>query len=195
MSTFRLKQPVYAIGAIVGIVCGLIILTLAFQFMRWGAVTRNASQVANTGIDAHWVQLRGLVPASITVFVPTWLPSAFRDMSPSYVTGGGGGEWKYSAAYSNDRISGDRPYLVFTEDPATRQCPSPPCGQSSSSLGIAQSLPPWVGRQLPHAALFVGRQAPELVLRWRIGIYVYRIEAHQESRVDVLHVAASLYRF
>lgn len=195
MSTFRLKHLVYAIGAIVGGMCVLVILTLAFQFMRWGAVTRSASRVANTGIDAHWVQLRGLVPASITVFVPTWLPPDFRDMSPSYVMGGGGREWTYSAAYSNDRISGDRPYLVFTEDPATRQCPSPPCGQSSSSLGIAQPLPPWVGRQLPHAALFVGRQAPELVLRWRIGAYVYSIEAHQENRVDVLHVAASLYRF
>lgn len=55
-----------------------------------------------------------------------------------------------------------------------------------------------LGRQLPHAALaalFVGRQAPELVVRWRVGIYVYSIEAHQESRADVLHVAASLYRF
>ncbi len=107
--------------------------------------------------------------------------------------GGGGGKWTYSVAYSNDRISGDRPYLVFTEDSPTRQCPAPPCAQSS--MGITQPLPPWVGRQLPHAALFVGRQAPELVVRWRVGIYVYRIEAHQESRVDMLHVAQSLYRF
>jgi len=187
---FRLKHPVYTIGAIAGILCVLVILVPAVQLLRWGSVTRStSSRVANTGIDAHWVQLRGLVPATITVFMPTWLPPDFRDMSPSYVMGGGGNEWTYSAAYSNDRISGDRPYLVFTEDPATRQCPSPPCGQRSSSLGITQPLPPGVERQLPHAILFVGHQAPEIVLRWRVGIYVYRIEAHQESRADVLHVA------
>ena len=58
-----------------------------------------------------------------------------------------------------------------------------------------QPLPLVVGRQLPHATLFVSHQAPELVLRWRIGVYVYSSEAHQESRADVLHVATTFYRF
>ncbi len=41
MSTFRLKHLVYAIGAIAGGMCGLISLTLAFQF--------------NAGVSVHAV--------------------------------------------------------------------------------------------------------------------------------------------
>jgi len=194
MPTLWSKHPVYAIGGVAGVVCSLVILASAVQLARWSVVTRGASvQAASTGVDAKWIQLRGLVPASITVFVPTWLPPNIRGMSPSYITGGGGSAWTYSVVYANDRISGDRPYLLFTEEVPTRQCPSPPCGQSSR--GIMQPLPLAVGKQLPHATVLISHQAPELVLRWRVGVYVYSIEAHQESRADVLHVATTFYRF
>ncbi len=194
MPTLWSKHPVYAIGVVAGVVCSLVILASAFQLARWHVVTRGASvQAGNIGFDAKWIQLRGLVPASITVFVPTWLPPDFRGISPSYTTGGGGSAWTYSVAYTNDRLSGDRPYLIFTEEAPTPPCPSPPCGQSSR--GIMQPLPLAVGRQLPHATVLISHQAPELVLRWRVGAYIYSIEAHQESRGDVLHVATTFYQF
>ena len=75
MPTLWSKHPMYAIGGVAGVVCSLVILASAFQLARWHMLIRGASvQAGSTGYDAKWIQLRGLVPASITVFVPTWLP-------------------------------------------------------------------------------------------------------------------------
>ncbi len=70
--TWWSKRPVYASGVVAGVVCSLVILASAVQLARWHVVTRGASvQAGNPGVNAKWIQLRGLVPASITVFVPT----------------------------------------------------------------------------------------------------------------------------
>ncbi len=138
MPTLWSKHPMYAIGGVAGVVCSLVILASAFQLARWHMLIRGASvQAGSTGYDAKWIQLRGLVPASITVFVPTWLPPNVRGISPSYITGGGGSMWKYSVAYTDDRLSGDRPYLLFTEDASAPPCTSLPCGQSSRGEGVS----------------------------------------------------------
>ncbi len=190
MSVPWLRNTTYAVSLAAMLLLSVTAAIMATRFMGWEtAVHAHPSAPAGNPSLVQWASLRGQVPSSVVVCAPTWLPATVRDLSPSYTTGGGGGVWDYTLSYWDSARSGARTPLTFTEDSPTPQCPSPPCLRDGPRAG--RPLPAGIRQRLPHAQLFIGQHLPAIVLRWRVGMNVYSIQAHSLSLNDVLRVASS----
>ncbi len=195
MLDLRFKHLGRAPGAMMGLVFGVLVLIVITLGIR-GVVAAHERSSSGMGAasTAAWVRMQGQVPSHVAVFAPTWLPANIAAVDPSYANEGGGRVWTYCVTYQENRLFniGDKAAITFTEDYPSPQCPSPSCLRDGPR--ISQPLPAWVGRKLPHAQLFVGQHAPEIVLRCPVGTYVYSIDVHGESMGAVLHTVASLRR-
>lgn len=140
-----------------------------------------------------WATVRAAIPARIPIFRPTWLPSAVSH-SPSGSVAGGGGAFGYAVWYMGNRSlwpwsNTDLASINVSE--GTGICPQCHVRQLRADNAL---LPSTTRHVLPHAQLFVRRQAPELVLEWTNGGYAYAVEGHRVSLTEVIRVATSLRR-